>query len=183
MTYSYDQIYEDALDLIKKHDSRNPKEILKERGVHLIAFKSDTKLLGMYKIIKNSRFVFYNPNVDYRILNMVFAHELGHDIYHQAYAAKGMVEYQIFDINNEMELEANIFAAHLLLDEKSLLEDVKEGYTYNELASMYDVNVNLMIFKPNEMHRMGMPIRKENPSSADFFRNIDGKDLKNMECY
>ena len=62
MAYSYDQIYEDVLDLIKKHDSRNPKEILKERGVHLIAFKSDTKLLGMYKIIKDSRFVFYNPN-------------------------------------------------------------------------------------------------------------------------
>ena len=96
---------------------------------------------------------------------------------------RGMVEYQIFDINNEMELEANIFAAHLLLDEKSLLEDVKEGYTYNELASMYDVNVNLMIFKLNEMHRMGMPIRKGNPSHADFFRSIDGRDIKNMGTY
>ena len=57
------------------------------------------------------------------------------------------------------------------------------GRPINELASLYDVNVNLMIFKLNEMHRMGMPIRKENPSSADFFRNIDGKDLKNMESY
>lgn len=67
-----------------------------------------------------------------------------------------------------MELEANIFAAHLLLDENCLIEDVKEGYTYNQLASMYDVNVNLMIFKLNEMHRMGMPIRKESPSSSTF---------------
>ena len=80
-----------------------------------------------------------------------------------------------FDINSEMELEANIFAAHLLLDEKSLIEDVRFGYTYNELASMYDVNVNLMIFKLNEMHRMGMPIRKEAPSKSTFFRQIDGK--------
>lgn len=183
MAYSYDQIYQDAIYLIKVHKTRDPKTILKDRGVHLIAFNKDTKLLGMYKIIKESRFVFYNPNVDYRIQNMVFAHELGHDIYHQTYAKDGMVEYEIFDINSEMELEANIFAAHLLLDEENLMDDILEGYTYNELASLYDVNVNLMIFKLNEMHRMGMPIRKESPSKTDFFRNIDGKDRKNLEQF
>ena len=67
MAYSYDQIYEDVLDLIKTHGSRDPREILEERGVHLIPFKEDTKLLGMYKIILDSRFVLYNHNVDYRI--------------------------------------------------------------------------------------------------------------------
>lgn len=183
MAYAYDQIYEDVLDLIKIHGTRDPKEILEERGVHLIPFKEDTKLLGMYKIILDSRFVFYNPHVDYRIRNMVFAHELGHDLYHQENAKKTLVEYELFDINSEMEIEANIFAAHLLLDEKSLMEDIIEGYTYNELASLYNVNVNLMIFKLNEMHRMGMPIRKENPSQADFFRQIDGKDSRNLRSY
>ncbi|WP_311481300.1 ImmA/IrrE family metallo-endopeptidase [uncultured Anaerococcus sp.] len=183
MAHSYDQIYEDVLDLIKKYGSRDPREILEERGVHLIAFKEDTKLLGMYKIIFESRFVFYNPHVDYRIRNMVFAHELGHDLYHQENAKKALVEYELFDIKSEMEIEANIFAAHLLLDEKRLMEDIIEGYTYNELASMHDVNVNLMIFKLNEMHRMGMPIRKEDPSHADFFKDINGKDLKNLRSY
>lgn len=183
MAYSYDQIYEDVLDLIKTHKTRDPRQILDERGVHIIPFKENTKLLGMYKIIMDSRFVFYNPYVDYRILNMVFAHELGHDIYHQANAKDTLVEYEIFDIKSEMEIEANIFAAHLLLDEKRLMDDIIEGYTYNELASMHDVNVNLMIFKLNEMHRMGMPIRKEGPSQADFFKEIDGKDLKNLRSY
>ena len=180
---SYDQIYEDVKELIKQHQSRDPRVILEERGVHLISFKEDTQLLGMYKIIRDSRFVIYNPNVDYRIQTMVFAHELGHDIYHQTKAKEAMVEYEIFDITNEMELEANIFAAHLLLDEKKLMDDIIEGYTYAELASMHDVNVNLMIFKLNEMHRMGMPIRKENQSAANFFREIDGKDIKNMGTY
>ena len=72
-----------------------------------------------------------------------------------------------------MEIEANIFAAHLLLDEKKLMEDVKEGYSYNQLASLYDVNVNLMIFKLNEMHRMGIPIVK-NETDSKFFTKIDG---------
>ncbi len=183
MTISYDQIYEDVKDLIKNHQSRDPRIILEERGVHLLAFKEDTKLLGMYKIIRDSRFVIYNPNVDYRIQTMVFAHELGHDIYHQSQAATAMVEYEIFDITSEMELEANIFAAHLLLDEKKLMDDIIEGYTYAELASLHDVNVNLMIFKLNEMHRMGMPIRKESQSQSDFFKKIDGKDIKNLRSY
>lgn len=82
-----------------------------------------------------------------------------------------------------MEIEANIFAAHLLLDEKKLMDDIIEGYTYNELASMHDVNANLMIFKLNEMHRMGMPIRKEGPNQADFFKKIDRKDCKNLRSY
>ncbi len=175
MSISYDNIYKMTQSIIEKYDSRDPKEILEQRGVHLIAFKSHTKLLGMYKIIKGISFVFFNPFVDYRIQNMVFAHELGHDILHKDIAANDIIEYELFDINSEMELEANIFAAHLLLDEKNLIEDARFGYTYNELASMYDVNVNLMIFKLNEMHRMGMPIRKESPSQATFFRKIDGK--------
>lgn len=175
MGISYDSIYKKAREVIDTYKSRDPRDILERRGVHLIAFKSNTKLLGMYKIIKEVSFVFYNPFVDERIQNMVFAHELGHHLFHEDAAANDLIEYELFDINSEMELEANIFAAHLLLDENCLIEDVKEGYTYNQLASMYDVNVNLMIFKLNEMHRMGMPIRKESPSSSTFFRDIEDR--------
>ncbi|WP_311492012.1 ImmA/IrrE family metallo-endopeptidase [uncultured Anaerococcus sp.] len=183
MAYAYDQIYQDAQNLIKTYGTRDPKEILEGRGVGLITFKDNTKLLGMYKIILGRRFVFYNPHVDYRIVNMVLAHELGHDLYHQENAKDNLVEYEIFDIKSEMEIEANIFASHLLLDEKKIMEDIIEGYTYNELASMYEVNVNLMIFKLNEMHRMGMPIRKGEANNASFFREINGKDLENMGPY
>lgn len=179
----YDEIFKDVKNLIKKYDTRDPKEILIQRGVTLLAFKENTKLLGMYKIIKRNAFVFYNPFVDKRIQNMVFAHELGHDIYHRAYAKdSNLIEYELFDINSEMELCANIFAAHLLLDEDKLIEDIKEGYTYNQLASLYNVNVNLMIFKLNEMHRMGIKIRKEEADSR-FFKDIDGKDIKNHDLY
>ena len=180
MSANYDQIYTDVQKLIGQYKTRSPRDILEGRGVFLIPFESPTKLLGMYKIIKRNRFVFYNPYVDDRIINMVLAHELGHDLYHKEQVKLGAAEYELFDINTEMEIEANIFAAHLLLNEKSLIEDIREGYTYNQLASLYDVNVNLMIFKLNEMHRMGMPIVK-NEANSKFFTEIDGnrKDLEN----
>ena len=184
MSVFYDQIYRDVKALIRKHQSRNPKEILLDRNVNLLAFTNDTKLLGMYKIIKRNRFVFYNPYIDTRLQNIVFAHELGHDFYHKDFAKNdNIIEYHIFDINSEMELEANIFAAHLLLDEKQIMEDIKEGFTYNQLAGLYDVNVNLMILKLNEMHRMGLPIRKETNLKSNFFVDIDGKDIRNHEIY
>jgi len=63
----------------------------------------------------------------------------------------------------------------LLLDENKLMDDIKEGYTYQQLASLYDVNVNLMIFKLNEMHRMGLPVNK-NIADSKFFNKIDGRD-------
>ena len=168
MSFLYDDIFDDVKKLIKKYDSRNPKEILIQRGVNIIAFKENTKLLGMYKIIKRNSFVFYNPFVDKRIQNMVFAHELGHDLYHKDMAKnENLIEYELFDINSEMELCANIFAAHLLLDEKELI---------------YNVNVNLMIFKLNEMHRMGMNIKKEE-ADPNFFKDINGKDIRNHDIY
>lgn len=173
MTLSYENIYKDVQNLIKKHETRDPKQILKERKVKLIAFNANTKLLGMYKIIKRNSFVFYNPYVDQRIQNMVFAHELGHDIYHKEVAKDlELLEYELFDINSEMEIEANIFAAHLLLDEKEILEDLKKGYNYQQMASLYNVNVNLMIFKLNEMQRLGLPIKSMGYADAKFFKNI-----------
>lgn len=181
--YFYDQIFKDVRSLIKKYDSRNPKEILLQKNVTLLPFKENTKLLGMYKIIKRNSFVFYNSFVDKRIQNMVLAHELGHHVYHKNYAKdSNLIEYELFDINSEMELCANIFAAHLLLDENKLIKDLKVGYTYNQLASLYNVNVNLLIFKLNEMRRMGTKIRKEE-ANPDFFKNINGKDITNYDLY
>lgn len=173
MPVSYDKIYSDTKNLIRKHKSRDPKEILENRGVFLLPFSTRTQLLGMYKIIKRNRFVFYNPYVDDPIINMVLAHELGHDVYHRYEVKNGLAEYQLFNIKTDMEIEANIFASHLLIDENSLIDDIKQGYTYNELASIYNVNANLMIFKLNEMHRMGMHIAK-NEADSKFFTQIDG---------
>lgn len=173
MTVTYDQIFKDSKKIIKKFDTRDPREILEARNVKIIPFSTNTKILGMFKIIKRNSFVFYNPFVDKRIQNMVFAHELGHEIYHKDMAKNlDLMEYELFDINSEMELEANIFACHLLIDEKTLLEDLRQGYTYNQLASLYNVNVNLMIFKLNEMHRMGLPIRREDAGDPKFFTDL-----------
>lgn len=179
-------IYNDVQKLIAHHGTRDPRTILEERNVTLIPFKENTKLLGMYKIFLRNKFVFYNPHIDERILNMVLAHELGHDFYHQELASKdnAMMEYELFNITTSTELEANLFAAHLLIDDEELMEYIQDGKSYEELASIFNVNINLMVFKLNEMYKMGYPINQLSLScDPQFFSKIDGKDKKNHEVY
>ncbi len=47
MSFLYDEIFDDVKKLIKKYDSRNPKEILIQRGVNIIAFKENTKYINV----------------------------------------------------------------------------------------------------------------------------------------
>lgn len=177
MAISYDKIYEDSCHLVENFNTRQARTVLEQRGVVLIPFSAPTKVLGMYKVIKRNHFVFYNPYIDERIQNMVLAHELGHHIYHRKQASKGqLVEYELFDIQGEMELEANIFAAHFMIDDLELMEALREGYTYAQLAMKFNVNVNLIIFKLNELQRMGHPISIGELTDRKFFSKIDGRD-------
>lgn len=179
------KIHTDIQKLIAQHGTRDPRLILEERKVNLIPFDKNTKLLGMYKIIIRNKFVFYNPYLDERILNMVFAHELGHDLYHADLAqGENLIEYELFNITTKTELEANLVAAHLLIDEKELMDYIFEGKDYEELASIFNVNINLMVFKLNELYRMGYPINKLNTGcDSQFFTAIDGKDENNHDIY
>lgn len=185
MHHQRNLIYKDVKKLIAHHGTRDPRTILEERNVTLIPFKEKTKLLGMYKVILRNKFVFYNPFIDERILNMVFAHELGHDIYHYELAKKEeIIEYELFNITTSTELEANLFASHLLIDDDELMNHITEGRCYEELASIFNVNINLMFFKLNEMYRMDYPInRLDVTCDSKFFADIDGTDKSNHEIY
>lgn len=168
----YDRIFKDALLLKKKYCTNDPHMILKERGVRLIPFSKNTKLLGMYKIIKRNRFVFYNPFIDKNMLKMVLAHELGHDLYHRKEAKKNDIpEFTLFDINTDMEYEANLFAANLLLDEDEIISHANMGYTYIQIAKIMNVNINLLLFKLNEMKKKGLKLNHFD-YKINIFENI-----------
>lgn len=179
----YNRIREDALSLVKQYQTRDPKKILEERGVHLRPFLGETQLLGMYRILLQDRFVFYNAYLDERMLKMVLAHELGHDFYHREYGRRpeGLVEFTLNHLTDDLELEANLFAAHLLLDEEEIDRLAKEGYSYTEMAALLEVDTNLLLFKLNEMQRMGYALHLEEHPKRDFFSDLDGKDEDNWD--
>lgn len=178
----YDEIYNTALYLKRKHNTSNPKQILEDRGVFIIPFRSKTKLLGMYTVIKRNRFVFYNPNVNDNMLRMIFAHELGHDLLHRKEAKSHQLhEFELFDVNSMMETEANLFACHLLIDEDELQSLASLGYTYDQISSKLRVNINLLLYKISEMNRRGKSYNLSNTINNKFFTNLDDKDIKDFD--
>ena len=171
----YGSIYKDAINLIEKYNTRDPELILKERNVDLLPFTGETHALGMYVVIKRNSFVFYNPSIDDDFKRMMFAHELGHDLYHRDQAKEGLSEFTLFDVKSSLEYEANLFASHLLLDEEEIIDYGKMGYDLDQIAQTMKVNINLLLFKFYGMNKLGYDFNLDRCLDRKFFKEIDGK--------
>ena len=112
--------------------------------------------------------------MDYITAQMVCGHEIGHDALHrdQAKIGMGLQEFTLFDMRNEMEYEANAFAAHLRIDSEELLKLAGHGYDVVQLSSIMETNVNLILIKLNELNRMGLQFNLPYIPCSDFLKNV-----------
>ena len=83
------------------------------------------------------------------------------------------MEFELFDINDQLEYDANAFAATLLLDEEELLEMVHEGHDVVYIARSMGTNVNLILLKLNEMRKQGYEMKLPDMPSRKFLGEIE----------
>ena len=83
------------------------------------------------------------------------------------------MEFEIFDIKDETEYDANVFAANLLIDEQEVLEMAREGYDVVHIAKELNLNVNILLVKLNEMSKKGYDLRVPYEPSRKFLGRID----------
>ncbi len=62
------------------------------------------------------------------------------------------MEFELFNITNTTEYEANLFAANLLLDETTIEELISDGYDVVQIARQLGTNVNLLLLKLQQMN-------------------------------
>ena len=157
----------EAEALVKKHGTRDPFEIARAEGIAIYFREDFTKLNGMYKVILRRRCVFIKADLSQNEMRYICAHELGHDKLHREATAKaGLCEYVMFDTKNKLEYEANMFAAHLLIDSKEVSHAAVNGMTVSELAAELCVPENLVTMKAAnyEKRRQNYPRRElKNP--------------------
>ena len=158
MTDSY-RIYEKARRLVKHCGTSDPVRIAKESGIMVRDVPDLTGLLGMYVYRWKHRIILMNPNVSSTLYKMVLAHEIGHDQLHRK-EAELFQEFNLFDMAaNQLEYEANLFAAQIALPDEDILEYVHQGYTDAQIAQITRSDINLVALKISELARRGYELR------------------------
>ncbi|MBQ2627912.1 MAG: ImmA/IrrE family metallo-endopeptidase [Eubacterium sp.] len=162
--------------LIRRHDTRDPFQLAKRLG-YCVKFINTKKQKGFCKIYLNNYFIFINENMSPQMQRMTCAHELGHLLLHKdALTKQGcLVEMELFDITDQRELEANQFAANILIDDEELLELLKDGNDVVRIASMLHVNVNMLMVKLLTMNKSGYDFNVPFEPKSAFMGTIEDR--------
>jgi Predicted Zn peptidase len=157
-----DQIALTAQTLTKRCNSRDPFVVARTLGVRVLLVDDFVNLKGMYRVIKRSRFIFINAALDKSMRRIVCAHELGHDALHREAARKDTVQdTMLFGVDSRQEYEANLFAAHLLIDSDEVLGLAKRGYTSQYIAATLCTDVNLISIIADYLIAQGEQLRPQ----------------------
>lgn len=176
-------IYDKVKCLVKKYKTRDPIELIEALGIKIFYIDSPKRLLGVYQVILRNRIILLANNIG-SLKNIVLAHELGHDQLHRQYCIDGAAfhENSIFNPTDIYEIEANIFAAHLMIDDDKLIELIRNEKSDREMAYELGVDINLLNLKISEMVKMKMmPLDinyVESPKSKFLCDYIPQKDFE-----
>lgn len=124
---------------VKKFQTTDPFEIADRLGV--LYQIGEIGCEGCYMFLKNHRYIFLNQNLDEQETRMVMAHELGHAVLHRKENCY-FIRNKTLLLNSKTEMEANRFAAELLIG-----DDVLEEYsdmTMEQLSRLLGYNKKLI---------------------------------------
>lgn len=158
--WSVEQIHQTAQSLIKQHGTRDPFELASALNVHVEYNYNLKECKGLYLQVLGNTFVYLNGNLDEPIRRVVLAHELGHDLLHREIAKVGIQEFSLYDMQNRVEYEANLFAADFLLSDKEVLTYAKEQYDVPQIAGLLYTDMNLVLVKMYSMAQRGYNVRR-----------------------
>lgn len=131
--------------LIKKHKTNNPFEIAKGEKI-IILYENLGSINGYYNKYARQKFIHINENLDYQGQLITCSHELGHAHIHPNSNTPFFRKNSFYSIN-KLEKQANYFSAELLVDESKIDRCLVELYSLEQLASIYNVPVELIKLK------------------------------------
>jgi len=130
--------------LVQKYETRDPLRLAKYLNIHVVHKEYSPHTKGYYiKAIRN-KFIVVNSTLDEYSQRIVLAHELGHAILHSSEPIYFIREYTLFPVG-PYEIEANKFAAELLIDDYEIKEMRYQPISY--IASTLGVNEELVEYK------------------------------------
>lgn len=115
------KIHSLAESIVKKYQTRNPFDIIKEKNAILV-YAPLIDVRGFYQYFQRNHIIYINENLPDHEQEFVCAHELGHMLLHKRANAVYMDTRTCFN-TNKYEIEANQFAMNLLIPDEIILEN------------------------------------------------------------
>lgn len=126
-------IKEKADLLSRKHQSRNPFEIIKGMNAILV-FAPLTGVRGFYQYFQRNNIIYIDENLPHHEKMFVCAHELGHMLLHKRANAVFMDSRTLLN-TSQYEREADLFAISFLIGDDMLYEH--REFTTEQLSRLW----------------------------------------------
>ena len=128
---------------VRKYNTRNPFKLADYLGVQVIIGDLGSRS-GCYMFLKNHKCIFLNENLSESEMQVVMAHELGHAVLHRKENCY-FIRNKTFLLTSKNEIEANTFAAELLISDEVLLEN--KNYTIKQFSRLLKYSVDFIRLK------------------------------------
>lgn len=150
--------------------TRDVEQLCKNLGIALYPRSNFHQLKGMYAVVEGRPCIFYKDSLSEEEKKLILAHELGHDQLHRELAEKQILirDHMFLDMSSRPELEANLFAAELLISDESFLDYAQQGYSLEQLAAALAFPMDLLRLKAEILKEKGEPLQLSEPLSAHF---------------
>lgn len=121
-----DYIYDEAQRLRRRYRTSDPYELLDDMGAVLVKSNAYRRngLRGFCAIINQTKYVVINEKQPEEEQRVVAGHEAGHLILHKPELRGGapMRDFDVYNVVNSLERQANFFAADFLIDDDDVLD-------------------------------------------------------------
>lgn len=161
--------YERANALAAQFGTRDPFELADALGI-ILRFKNLGSLHGLYFLAEEQAYILINEGLCEEKQLMICAHELGHDQLHRTLCDAFFSEHTLFDRSGKPEIEANLFAADLILRDEDVCEALADHPDLASLASALCVYPEFLLFKLRSMNTRGYRIAMPQECSNSFWK-------------
>lgn len=142
--------------LVEEYDERDPFSLCRAMDIEVMMYDFSGNVKGYCFQHSNVHIIVINKNLDRFMKKFICAHELGHALMHEYYTKH--IELAVYDVSARPELEANLFAAELLVSDEDVLGLLDVHDNYFDIAGELSVSPELLDFKIRMLRHKGYPL-------------------------
>ena len=125
-------------NLIKKHGTHDPLELARSLNVRIYYHPLSKNINALYMNFLRWRVIILNQKLDEQMQRIFVAHELGHHILHRGLNYLFITSFTYMN-SNKYEIEADRFAAELLIPDECFYKNKETQMTIEQIAAAENI--------------------------------------------